>query len=438
MAMELPYWLKVKNNKTCILIYDVKRRKLYRTDSYLLYFIFKLHSLKFSKIKIIKHLTERFGIPIHNAQKMYSSTLSQLKTLVEGKNVENCDNFEDYTYNSCDYETPLAISLLLTYKCNLKCRHCLVGNFRYNKFNEMKLSEIENLAAQMEQYEVFKVALNGGEPLVRRDFREILKAFYGHKIPIEISTNGVELSKKMIELMNEYNVVGYTLSIEGANAKTHDFIRGAGTFNKVLSAISIIKKYSTAFELNVEITYGKHNLNQVDEIIKILADLGMDKIKFARLKPWNWGAQLSYLIPTLDDVVYLNEKIWNLQEKYINITAIEGDVPKSPKTPLGMGCNITVGFEIMPSGVVLPCRIFEQNPNRNIILGNIRTNNIFEIWSSPKAKIIRRYARELCKKIFCPNCKFTHFCPTKYCIAENYLRFGNFIPTGKSLRLCKI
>lgn len=434
--MKIPWWLKFKKDKKGVLIYDIKCNKLYHSESSLLYLILKLHSLDFNKPRIVNYLIETCKIPIYKANELYNHCMLQLKPLLKNRNKGASINLERIVYRTYDFETPLAISLILTYRCNLKCKHCLVGNFRYNKLNEMNLAEIENLAFQMQQYEVFKVALNGGESLVRKDLKEILRAFYRHKIPIEISTNGIELSKKMIELMNSYNVVTYILSLEGSKKETHDFIRGKGTFDKVISAILNIKRYSTAFELQTEITYGKHNLNQVEEIIKMLTDLGVDKIKFARLKPWNWGSQLSYLVPSKQDVVYLNEKIWNLRGKYQSSIAIEGDVPIPRQKRTERGCNINVAFEILPNGVVLPCRIFEQKMDKDIILGDIKSHNIFEIWNSSRAKKIRNVTSKLREKIYCSNCKFTQFCAINYCIAENFIKFGAFIPPSSCSQIC--
>lgn len=115
-----------------------------------------------------------------------------------------------------------------------------------------------------------------------------------------------------------------------------------------------------------------------------------------------------------------------------------GDVPRSIEDQKVPGCNINVGFEIQPDGNVLPCRIFEQRVDDKIILGNIKSQDIFEIWNSEKAKRIRSYSKRLSKKFLCTKCEFARFCSTNYCIAENFLTFGKFIPSEEDLNKCKI
>lgn len=264
-----------------------------------------------------------------------------------------------------------------------------------------------------------------------------MEIFNKHKIPIELVTNGINLSKEKIEIMNSYHVVGYSLSIEGSNSETHDFIRGEGTFKKVISSISNLKKFSNAFQVDVEVIYGKHNMMQIEEIVKLLSDLGVTSVKFARLKPWDWGQQLSNIVPNKEEIKKVNEKIWNIEGKYKGIK-IMGDVPKSIEDQKVPGCNINVGFEIQPDGNVLPCRIFEQRVDDKIILGNIKSQDIFEIWNSEKAKRIRSYSKRLSKRFLCTKCEFARFCSTNYCIAENFLTFGKFIPSEEDLNKCKI
>ncbi|HHY80610.1 MAG TPA: SPASM domain-containing protein [Thermoanaerobacter sp.] len=147
---------------------------------------------------------------------------------------------------------------------------------------------------------------------------------------------------------------------------------------------------------------------------------------------------LTSAIKTLrEEIKKVNEKIWNIEGKYKGIK-IMGDVPKSIEDQKVPGCNINVGFEIQPDGNVLPCRIFEQRVDDKIILGNIKSQNIFEIWNSEKAKRIRSYSKRLSKKVLCTKCEFARFCSTNYCIAENFLKFDKFIPSEEDLNKCKI
>ncbi|WP_054644821.1 radical SAM protein [Thermoanaerobacter thermocopriae] len=115
----------------------------------------------------------------------------------------------------------------------------MVGSLRHYQIKELELDDIKKLAEQMEKYEIFKIILNGGEPTVRKDFFKILEIFNKHKIPIELVTNGINLSKEKIEIMNSYHVVGYSLSIEGSNSETHDLSGERGHLKRLFLQFQI-------------------------------------------------------------------------------------------------------------------------------------------------------------------------------------------------------
>lgn len=428
--------IRFKKVREGILIYNLQKRSFYFSKSNMLYLMLKSLSQGYSLHQSIALIARNYNLPIPKIKDKIIQYYSQIENLVYQRKAK-C-NFDSYIYEfsgNVDFDSPLVVSLLLTYRCNLRCKHCLVGSFRFSKMKEIDIIALEKLAKQMEKYEVFKVILNGGEPTVRKDFFNILEIFSRYRFPVELVTNGLGLTRDKIELMNEYGVVIYNLSIEGKDSKTHDFIRGTGNFKVVCNTLYNLKKYSNAFEINVEVTYGKHNIAQVKEIIKLVNNLGATSVKFARLKPWNWGRDLKGLVPSKDEIVKVNEQIWNLKGQYSKML-LSGDIPYGDEIGHNFGCNVNVGFEIQPDGNVIPCRIFEQNRSK-MSLGNIMDAPIIKIWNSKKAKYIRNTAKKLNSNFLCRRCCFYSFCPTNYCIAENYIIYNQLIPTERELKCCK-
>ncbi|MGB9721995.1 MAG: radical SAM protein [bacterium] len=435
--MELPIWFRYKREKDGVLMYSLRTRSFYFSQSKILYLLLKNISKGHSLNHIIVSIAKDYNLPLYKIKKKFIHYYTQLKNLIYKESCNNGYNYNPLTNGNGDFDSPLAISLLLTYRCNLKCRHCLVGSLRFSKIEEIDTSVIKNLAEQMEKHEVFKVILNGGEPTVRKDFLNILKIFRFYNIPIELVTNGLDLTRERVELMNDNNVVIYNLSLEGKDSATHDFIRGEGNFRNVCESLGNLKKYSKAFEINVEVTYSKHNLSQIQEIVKLMDEFGVTSVKFARLKPWNWGTSLRELVPSKQEIMKVNEEIWKLRTKYHRIT-ISGDIPHGSDMGHKFGCNVNVGLEIQPDGNVIPCRIFEQNKSNKMVLGNIMNESIIEIWNSQKAKNIRNAAKKLNSTFLCKRCSFYCFCPTNYCIAENYIAYKELLPSESAIKCGKI
>ena len=67
---------------------------------------------------------------------------------------------------------PLRYFLDVTYRCNLQCPYCYIGNER-NK-EELSTEEWINIINQIPIFGF--ISIIGGEPLIRKDFSEIYKA----------------------------------------------------------------------------------------------------------------------------------------------------------------------------------------------------------------------------------------------------------------------
>ena len=93
-------------------------------------------------------------------------------------NYSNIFDFARDFYTSLSYndkfgraKIPFRYFLELTYRCNLNCPYCYVGCER-NK-NELTTKEWKKVIDQLPFYSI--ATLVGGEPLLRKDFIDILK-----------------------------------------------------------------------------------------------------------------------------------------------------------------------------------------------------------------------------------------------------------------------
>lgn len=118
--------------------------------------------------------------------------------------------------------------LILTSKCNMRCKHCY-GNYGMNfPENELTGDEwirvIENLARK----EVFFVNISGGEPTVHPDFIKIINALIENKIYFMLTTNGMFNKKILSSIKKAKNyILGVQISLDGYDWKSHGYLRKA-------------------------------------------------------------------------------------------------------------------------------------------------------------------------------------------------------------------
>lgn len=171
------------------------------------------------------------------------------------------------------------VNFIVTDFCNLNCSHCCYSAFYLNE------DQLENSNVLIDKYVLDKIidlnprqiGFTGGEPMVAKNFLNISKylkeRYNGSKV---LATNGTLMEDAIVqEIVDVYDA--FDISIDGVNREKCDAIRGSGTFDKVLSAIKLLKKYK-ANRISLSITLDNETMTD-EEIFKSLCDeLGVEPI----------------------------------------------------------------------------------------------------------------------------------------------------------------
>ena len=119
----------------------------------------------------------------------------------------------------------------ITGKCNYRCRHC------YMSAPDAKLGEIDHdtmmdLARQIADCGILEVSLTGGEPLVRRDFMELVDALLSYRIRIaQIYTNGKLVDEKLLDQLEERGIrPEFNMSYDGTQGWRRSTSATSGVF----------------------------------------------------------------------------------------------------------------------------------------------------------------------------------------------------------------
>ncbi|WP_163933549.1 GTP 3',8-cyclase MoaA [Paraferrimonas sp. SM1919] len=148
------------------------------------------------------------------------------------------------------------LRLSLTDVCNFSCDYCLPDGFKRcsSKPSFLSRQEIINLVDAFTELGTYKVRLTGGEPTLRRDFVEIVKAVANHPnvSQVALTTNGYRLEKQV----QKWFLAGLThLNVSVDTLDQQRFYQLTG-HNKLAS---ILKGIDKALELG----FAKIKLNAV-------------------------------------------------------------------------------------------------------------------------------------------------------------------------------
>lgn len=314
------------------------------------------------------------------------------------------DKFHQQSLEKC---LPAYITMELTYRCNLHCRHCYLTD---RERNELTLDEIKNIIDQIAGEGGFFLCLTGGEIFLRKDFFEI--AFYvrDKNLALRLLTNGTLIDKKAVGKIKELGPLDVGISIYGADAETHDYMtRVPGSFNKSIEALRLLNE--AGVKTNLKCLVMNKNIDKIFEIQKLAEKLGAIANFDLTLTPQNNGntSPLEYSIEEKDLIkVYSSQK--NIQ-KFIKERLTKTE--KSQHSLCHAGKDL---YSISPEGDVFPCL---QWP---FTLGNLRRQTLKQVLNSKETNRIRQLT--LADIPGCLNCKMLEYC--RICPGLNMIEKGDF------------
>ena len=127
--------------------------------------------------------------------------------------------------------------------CNLACTHCFVSCSPTNHTHEpMPLAAVVPHLEEAASLGVREYYFTGGEPFLNPDMEAILALVTAEYGPATVLTNGLLLDPARCARLREIaDRAAYSLdlrvSLDGADAATHDRIRGRGAFARALDGI---------------------------------------------------------------------------------------------------------------------------------------------------------------------------------------------------------
>jgi MoaA/NifB/PqqE/SkfB family radical SAM enzyme len=247
------------------------------------------------------------------------------------------------------------------------------------------------------------LSIAGGEPLLRRDLEEVVRAAASAGMAVHIDTNGTMLSPARARSLRDAGTGMIAISIDGPNAAIHDTLRGVdGTFERAMAGISAASEAGIQVCANVLIN--RTNFDKLVDIATMLSDNGLREIKFF---PVHSGHPYDYGTLDSDFTILSESEIDRLEEEIKRVKALMrsrgivfgGDAylkgmtsffrGKPPRLPCMAGFLVVT---VTPDGRLYACYPIESY----LPIGDHRLDEIF---CSPRMQEIReqvRRCRHLC------------------------------------------
>jgi len=183
-------------------------------------------------------------------------------------------------------DAPICLTWEITYACNLQCVHCLSSSGTRDP-RELSTDQAKAVLDELRDLQVFYINIGGGEPMIRKDFFEILEHAETNNIGVKFSTNGTYITAENARRLAAMNYLDIQISLDGVDAITNDAVRGKGSYATAIAAMNHLRDANFGqFKISVVVT--RHNVDQLDAF-KALADSYGAQLRITRLRPSGRG-----------------------------------------------------------------------------------------------------------------------------------------------------
>ena len=189
-------------------------------------------------------------------------------------------------------EPPSILQLEVTKNCNNACIMCHKGqlpeglDFNRDDISDIALSQVYPVFPHLK----YAMLFGDGEPMLYKDFWKIVEDIYkaAPECAIDFICNGSLMNDMNRKKCFDYKIAHIGLSMGGATAKTHEYIRRLSCFHKVIGDFTRLrdeKKKIGTLEPYVHglIVVMRSNYQEIPEFVEVCDELGIYSVSCQQL-----------------------------------------------------------------------------------------------------------------------------------------------------------
>ena len=175
------------------------------------------------------------------------------------------------------------IRLEKSYLCNFQCSHCSAEYYMdrhlKKKFNikderrKITIDDIKKLSKEADEMGLSRFVITGGEPLVMKDFYEVVEAIDPDKHYVITDTNGWFLDDVRAKHIKSIGVEKVQLSLDSFVENEHDDFRNRkGSYKRVMRAIDASLDANLNLLLSTVLVKGRAETKEFENLCKFCTD----------------------------------------------------------------------------------------------------------------------------------------------------------------------
>lgn len=339
---------------------------------------------------------------------------------------------------SCNNRYFPAMNWMITEQCNFDCLHCFnavgataTGAVGKNS-DEWTVEEAERLLDEAKSCQINAVTLTGGEPMLHKNFFDILAMIYERSLYVEeLNTNGYYITQESLDKMKELGC-NPLIKISFDGLLHHDWLRNRkGAEASALKAIRLCVE--NGFRVKVQTNVNRRNEDVMLETAETVEQLGAETMRIIRTSEsprWRELAGDAYLgIEEYYEamLIFMEEYCKKKHTMNIDIWQFMGYYPKHGLYAVKPVCCAEGKYRerqavcrgnrgmvsVAANGNLYPCmQLSGSYEQQGIRLGNVKKEGLQSLLTNS------RYLEEVCttvgtlaeKSEVCGACEYFRYC----------------------------
>ena len=194
------------------------------------------------------------------------------------------------------------LRISLTDNCDLRCFYCMPEeDYQFTPNQQlMQADEIEAIAKAYVEEGVKKIRLTGGEPLVRKDFADILNRLANLKVEITMTTNGTRLHE-FVEVIKNSGIKSLNISLDTLQKDRFILMTKRDKQEQVMRNIQLMLDNDINVKVNVVAMKGVND-EEIIDFVKWTKDTPVH-IRFIEFMPFDRNKWNSDKVITLQQIL---------------------------------------------------------------------------------------------------------------------------------------
>src|SRR5438132_3859801 len=274
---------------------------------------------------------------------------------------------------------PYALLAEITYPCHLHCPYCS-NPMQARNDQELTTNEWTRVIREAAALGILQIGFSGGEPLVRRDLPDLVRAAREANLYTNLITSGIGLDDDRLGALRDAGLDSVQLSFQSDNTDLADEIAGARAHQRKLDAAAKIRGAGIPLSLNFVIH--RRNIDRLLQMIELAESLQAERVELANVQFYGWAfLNRAALLPTREQVVRAREVATAAKARLagkIDIFYVLPDYYENRPKPCLSGWGQRY-LTVNPIGDVLPCPT-ASSAIPDLRLENVRARSLDWIW----------------------------------------------------------